>query len=258
MFDPIFTAEGVAGWTALGVKLPKALAKSLDIFEAVRRTQVDYQPVFELSKVTADNAEAMLREFATQLLPALPLVDVIGGRGQSVLSAAKARAVELAARAVLQEAGAAVEEVINQLSPTFAEHAGAYAEAVAKLPADVDDRALVNAGPEAVAAFAVAQGHAGYLSAVSTWVANTRNLPGHALQPDAVTRILRPETAEQLAKLDAAQRKPANSTLAAIDPVLFVAAREAVVFGINSLREAADIRRAIEAHEIEPKPLQVA
>jgi hypothetical protein len=108
------------------------------------------------------------------------------------VSAAKATAVDLAARAVLQQAGAAVEEVIDQLSPAFDKHAAAYIEAVAKLPADVDDRTLVNAGPQAVASFATAQGHAGYLGAVSSWVANTRNLPGHAHQPDAVTRILRP------------------------------------------------------------------
>jgi hypothetical protein len=46
--------------------------------------------------------------------------------------------------------------------------------------------------------------------------------------------------------------------LSALDPVLFVAACEGVEFGINSLREAAAIRQAIEAEQVEPKPLQFA
>jgi hypothetical protein len=166
--------------------------------------------------------------------------------------------VDSAARAVLQEAGAAVDAIIEQLIPTFDKHAAAYVEAVAKLPAGVDDRALVSAGPQAVTAFATAQGHAGYLAAVSSWVANTRNLPGHAIQPDAVLRILRPETRAQLAKLDAAQRQSANATLAAIDPMLVVAAREGVEFGINSLREAAAIRVRMKAMPLQNKPIRVA
>ena len=116
---------------------------------------------------------------------------------------------------------------------------------LSKLPDEITAETLVLAGADAVSAYAVAQQEAVYLGKVSNWVAQTRELPGHTSDPDRALRILRPNSALQLAKLDEATWKPADPTLHALDPVLLTAAREGVTFGINTLRQCAEIRSGL-------------
>jgi hypothetical protein len=129
------------------------------------------------------------------------------------------------------------------LAPEFDEHAESYTEAVSKLPENLTAEALVSAGAEAVTAYGDAQREAQYLNRISAWVFETSYLSG-VIPKDAevVLRILRPGTALELVKLDEAAYKQADSTLAAINPVLFTAARLEVEFCINTLQEAAKLR----------------
>lgn len=174
-------------------------------------------PVFDLAAVTPANAEAKVREFADQLALSLPTA-AQQGVSASVLEEAKRRAVNDAARAVYRLAGAAVPDVISQLTPEFDKHAAAYVDAVAKLPENITAETLVSAGADAVQAYAVAQTEAAYLNRIDLWVAETRNLPGHASDPDKALRILRPDSALQLIKLDEARLPQRNPTLRAVDP----------------------------------------
>jgi hypothetical protein len=252
MIDTRAVADNVSRWTGMGVKLPKDLTKAIEVYEAISWTEVGHVPVFDLAAVTPDNAEAKIREFADQLALSVPVTEH-RGVSVSVLEAAKRWAVNDAASAVYRLAGSAVPDVIAQLTPEFDKHAQAYVEAVSKLPEGITAESLVKAGPDAVAAFGAAQAEAAYLNKVSSWVAGTRELPGHTSDPNPTLRILRPNSALQLIKLDEAHHEQSN-TLRAIDPVLFTAARLGVEFGINTLREAAEIRSALSA--IQPQKLQ--
>jgi hypothetical protein len=151
--------------------------------------------------------------------------------------------LDAAAREVLSKATAAVPVVIEQLTPEFDKHAAAYTAAVADLPDTVDSNSLVQAGAAAVTAYGTAQTEATWLNQVSSWVAATRGLPGFAGLDVEVA--LRPADALQLAKLDAAQHKTVDQTVSALNKVFYTAAREGIEFGINTLRECAEIRRSL-------------
>jgi hypothetical protein len=253
MNDSKSIANNVSRWTGLGVKLPKELAEAVSVFESLVYTEVGYQPVFDIGEVTATNGEEKIKEFADQLV----LAEVPGG-GLSVLGKAKNIAVDAAARRVNALARVAVPDLIELLTPEFDRHAEAYIEAVAKLPGvpiegttmtspyTITADALVSAGAEAVTAYGDAQREVQYLNRISTWVFETSYLSG-VIPKDAevVLRILRPSTALELVKLDEAASKRAESTLAAINPVFFTAARLGVKFGINTLREAAELRTSL-------------
>lgn len=263
MFEQTAIADNVTRWTALGIKLPKDLARAIEVFEAVRYTEVGYAPVFNIENLTPANAEEMIRELAEHLALS---AGQDNGAGLSALERAKKQAVDAAARKVNNLARAAVSDVIEQLTPEFDKHAAAYVEAVAKLPGvpiqgtsmtssyAITADTLVSAGAEAVTAYGDAQREAQYLNRISSWVFETSYLSG-VIPKDAelVLRLLRPSTALELIKLDEAAYKQADSTLAAINPVLFTAARLGVKFGINTLREAAEIRSDLA---IRPQTLQ--
>ncbi|OBI54721.1 hypothetical protein A5667_24910 [Mycolicibacterium fortuitum] len=243
MYDIISTADAVSRWNGLGVKLPKELSTAVEVFEAIRWVEVGHAVEFDLANITAANAEARVVEFAGRLVPALKSGDHLN---RTPLEEAKCRMLDAAARAVLSKATAAVPVVIEQLQPEFDKHAAAYVAAVDLLPETIDSDSLVQAGAAAVTAYATAQVEAAWLNRVSSWVAGTRGLPGFAgLDVDVPLRILRPADALQLAKLDAAQHKTANQTLGALNTVFYTAAREGIEFGINTLRECADIRQEL-------------
>ncbi|MFC7451288.1 hypothetical protein [Rhodococcus daqingensis] len=243
MHDNISTADAVSRWNALGVKLPKELATAVEKFEAIRWIETGHTVQFDLADITAANAEEKLVEFANRLVPALKTGDHLS---RTPLEEAKQRMLDAAAREVLCQANAAVPAVIEQLTPEFDKHAAAYIAAVGDLPDIVDSESLLQAGPLAVQAYMTAQTEAAYLNKVSSWVAGTRDLPGFAgLDVEVALRILQPADALQLAKLDAAQYKNVNQQLGALDKVLYTAAREGIKFGINTLRECAEIRQSL-------------
>src|SRR5690606_30168833 len=124
------SAEAVTRWPSLGVKLPKNLTDAIEVYETLLWIETGHVPVFDLSKVTPKNAEAKLREFASELASTLPTVPTPGGAPQSVLDTAKRVAVDHAARAVSSAAVEAVPEIIEALTPEFEKHAAAYADAV--------------------------------------------------------------------------------------------------------------------------------
>ncbi len=156
---------------------------------------------------------------------------------------AKKRAVDDAARVVVRHGRTEVTEVVDQLTPEFDKHAAAYVGAVSKLPEDLTAESLVTAGPDAVAAYVQAQQEAAYLNKISSWVASTARLTGGDVE--VALRILRPANALDRLALDEAFAKPAEQTLRAIDPVLFTAAKRGVEFGINTMPEAAQLRREL-------------
>lgn len=238
----INTADAVSRWTNLGVKLPKELSTAVEVFEAIRYVEVDYPVEVDLAGITAANAEKKVTEFADRLLPTLKSGDHMS---RTPREEAKSRMLNEAARVVVQQAGTAVPAIIEQLTPEFDKHAAAYVAAVELLPDTVDSDSLVQAGAPAVQAYVAAQDEAAWLDKVSSWVAGTQDLPGHGGEVEVVLRVLRPANALQLSKLDAAQYGNVNQTLRSINPVFFTAAREGIEFGINSLREAAEIRQSL-------------
>lgn len=64
---------------------------------------------------------------------------------------------------------------------------------------------------------------------------------------EVVLRILRPSTALELIELDRAASSLSNPTVYALNPTWLTAARLGVEFGINTLREAAELRTNLSA-----------
>lgn len=243
MFNPVDLADGVSRWSSLGVTLPTSLAEAVGVFETLRYVEVGYHPVFRVEDVTPANAEDKIRELAEHLALYAPAG---GTAGLSPLQRAKQQAVDASARRVLAQARAAVPAVIDALTPVFDAHARTYAEAVAKLPEDLSAETLVAAGAGAVEAYGTAQQAVAQLARIDAWAAGLPYLSGIVVRDaETVLRILRPSTRQQLSRLDKAGTTPANPTLAALDPVLFTAARSGVEFAINTPEAAAALRLAL-------------
>lgn len=241
MYEPIALAEQVSQWPNLGVKLPEELSKSIEIFEVIRWVEVGHQPRFDLDEITLDNAEAKIHALAQAV--ALSVGQGPNGAAGSVLSMAKGQVLNAAAARVLACARGAVPYLIEQLSQEFDQAAAAYADAVKQLPARITSDGLLAAGSDVVTAYSQARDATPYLQSVSAWVASTAGVFGVA--PETTIRILRPTSGVELVKLDEAARVSANNALAAIDPVLFTAAKLDVEFAVNSMAECAAIRRSL-------------
>lgn len=243
MYDSISTADAVSRWNGMGVKLPKELSTAVETFEAIRWIETGHAVQFDLADITAANAEEKLVDFANRLVPALKVGDHFS---RTPLEEAKHRMLDAAAHDVLGKASAAVPGVIEQLTPDFDTHAAAYVSAVGNLPEKIDDHSLLQAGPTVVQAYHTAKAEAVYLGKVSSWVAGTRDLPGFAgSDVDVALRILRPADAMQLAKLDAVLHANVGQTLGALNKVFYTAAREGIQFGINTLRDCAELRQSL-------------
>jgi hypothetical protein len=234
----IDSAHQVSYWTGLGVRLPEELTNAISVFEAIRYADVSYQPAFAIEEATPENVEELIYDFAERIA-----LQASQGGGWSALEGAKRHALEEAARKVNKVALPAVPEIIEQLTPDFDKHTAAYVAAIAQLPEEISPETLLEAGPDAVTAYGVAKSEAVHLDKVSSWVASTAALAGIT---ETTIRILRPSSALDLIKLDTAHRTPSDPVVAAIDPVLFTAARRGVEFAINTLHEARELRESLE------------
>ncbi|WP_084026959.1 hypothetical protein [Mycobacterium avium] len=251
LHDIIATAGSVESWTGLGIKFSPELAKALEVFEAVKYTETGHVPTFDLEKLTAANAEKVIRGLAEQ--HALATVHRDGSGNFSALDLAKRQVLTAVARKVNQLASTFIPEAIDQLTPEFDRQAKVYADAVLALPDEISSDTLVHGGAVVVTAYGQAQQAAAYLNAVSSWVASTADLGGGGDRA-TVLRILRPESASQLSKLTEAQGRNVNSALSALSPLLVTAVRLGVPFGINTLQEAAKLRESLRP---KPQPLNV-
>jgi hypothetical protein len=244
--DPTPTADQIANWTSLGITLPSDLEKAVEVFETVKWIEVGYGPTFDLEKLTPKNAETEIRKLAEQLVMTEAQQDA-SGANLSMLDKAKRHVLKAAASQVIGLGRAAIPAVIEQLTPAFDKAAAEYTEAVSTLPDEITADRLVTGGPSVVSAYQAAQNAASYLNSVSLWVASTAAITGVlARDMEVVLRILRPENGIQLSKLEDAHQLQANAAITALNPVYVAAVRLGVPFGINTLREAAQLRKSLQ------------
>jgi hypothetical protein len=239
----------------MGITISNELSAAIDLFDALKHVEVGRRPVLSLEGVTPETAEEKVREFARQLEPTA-FADYGDGIRLTTLERSKKRCVEAAAYEVLLLATAEVPSAIEQLTPQFNEVVDAYAEAVRKLPHNLTDKTLLIAGSEAVAAWSVAQSLAAQLDSFDRWSASLSDLKGVGGGSAAFNlRILRPKTKTQLGKLDGAKidSQQADSTQSAVGHVWRAAVREGIEFGLNTPKEAAEIRKRLESQP-ESKP----
>ncbi|MGC1150719.1 MAG: hypothetical protein WA925_01405, partial [Mycobacterium sp.] len=147
MYDLTWEASNIiASWNATGARLPKALTAAFETFEVVRLAKVGHQPTFSLDGINPANVDDRLATFATELSTSLPLSGKVGAVPVSVSTEAKRSAMNLAAQAVIAEAGAAVPHVIESLEPSFRRAVTALTDAVAVLPDELTADTLVSSG----------------------------------------------------------------------------------------------------------------
>lgn len=240
MFDNelITTVDSIADWAGLGIKLSPELAKAVALYEAIRWTEVGHGFDIDIAKLSPGDVETAIRDFAQHIITAE------SGRALlSPLGSAKLRMTRMSGVHIIQIARQFAPEARDQLAVEFDNHAQAYIDAVQKLPEELTSESLVAAGPEAVAAYSVAQSEVAHLRQVSRWVSDVRGIPGlGAGDVDPVLNVLRPSDIGQLHRLDAALHVNADPVLDRIDPVFATAAREGIEFGINLPSESQRIR----------------
>lgn len=255
MFDPAPIADEIAGWTSMGVKLPKALDAAVQTFEAVRWIEVGHGFNLDTATITADNAEATIEALAQHI--------VFGENNPGRLSPkaeAKRRIVNMAALQVIREGKAAVSDIIEKLTPVLDRHVAAYKAAVDKLPYSgmdlgyglvskptidqLDFETLMEAGSEAVEAYADAKREAASLQRISYWARAAAQLPGQSGQSDPVLSILQPTQKELVSLEKELARKETlnNKVLNALDLVFLAAVELGVDFGINTGDEMEEMR----------------
>jgi hypothetical protein len=246
----IHIAEQVAGWTGLGVKLPKELAEFIAIFEAIKWAEVDRPTVFDIRSVTTSNAEDKIRELAEEKA----LSDVPGG-GLSPLQKAKRQVLDQAAQNVLTLAVHAVPEVIEQLRPEFETNVDAFVEAAANLPEELSAEALVAGGPSVLEHYQKTKAAASRLHGVETWLGSLRQLPAYSvLEPAGVLRVLAPATRGELVEiLNAHEDRNNDSLVNGIDAALLHAARAGIDFRIQTPRESQNLLAELESQPVVSK-----
>lgn len=233
----IDTADAIAGWTGLGIKLSPELEKAIELHEAIRWTEVGHAFNIDIAKLTPADVEATIHDLAQHIVTA----EAVGQN--SPLMSAKLRLLKSAAAQVIQCARQFAPEARDQLAVEFDKHARAYVDAVQKLPEELTSESLVSAGPDAVSAYSAAQAEVEHLRQVSRWVSDVRGIPGLSAGADTrVLNVLRPSDIDQLHRLDTALRAEVDPALGRIDPVFAAAAREGVEFGINLPAESHRIR----------------
>jgi hypothetical protein len=237
-------AASVANWPAvLKTKLPKPLQAALDRLDAIRWVEVGHRPQFDLAAVTDSNAEALIRAYAEQITLSSDLMQPPGGGGgQSVLNVAKNQAYDLAASEVLREAGSAVPELLAAAKVEFDKAVNEFITAVDELPDEVTAEVLVQAGPSTVERYQTAKAAQARIAEFDAWLAALSDVPGYGGQAEPLLRVLTPTTLQDLHELEKAKGKPGL-----LNPVLVQAVKANVAFTLNTPKQAAQIREALEA-----------
>lgn len=235
MYDLTTTAQNVSDWSALGVDLPASLTKPLGLLEEARWVEAPV-PVVDLDKLTAKNLGQAVEQVTDDLLRA------------EKHAQAKRVVLDKIARRVLQEAGAAVPGIIEQLNPRFDAAAAAFKAAVDKLPEDLTADALVKAGPEALVALGEARTAAATIRGIDSWLASLRGIPAYSLHnPHPSLRVFAPENPDQLRVLVKAHNDPNVDPLVRdLGPVLLAGIRAGVPTALHTPDDAAQLEQQLE------------
>lgn len=245
------TAHEVVKWTDYFDKLPKGLADAINLFEQIKRVEVEHSaPALDVKDLTVGNVEDRILELAQQLVE----IEQVSARAR-----AKDQVLGIATNNLLNEAKAAIPALLNKLGTLLKKQAQEYVDAVAELPdadlvvtpqelfvaSDVD--ALDGDGLGHIVtyrnAYQKATSAASGLDHLAHWVATTRHLSEHPAKVDSVLLLLKPVDADELATLDAARSdKDINPALKALNPVFFAAAKNGIEFGANTPDECHELR----------------
>ncbi|NKS80612.1 hypothetical protein GS530_05960 [Rhodococcus hoagii] len=239
LIDPSITVAKISNWEAdLGVKLPKPLASLLATREALAHVETEHEPVIDLERLkpanAADEVEAVARELSLK----------------DQRFEAKRRIIAAINRRILHAAADAVPEIIDQLRDPFAASGSAYADAVAKLPADLNSDSIVRSGdPATLAAFGTAVEAAQHLAVVDGWLAGLSHLPGHAAQAHPALRVTAPADYQQMHALLTAHNNAGNADplVREVGPVYLAAVRAGAGFEILTPAESVELRQELEA-----------
>ena len=249
MFDLTWEASNIiTTWTATGARLPKSLTAAFETFEVIRLAKVRHQPSFSLDGITAHNVEDRLATFAGELITSLPLSSKSGAVPVSVSTEAKIRAINLAAQAVIAEAGAAVPAVIESLEPSFRSAVASLTDAVAVLPEGLTADTLVSGGGAVLDSYHKALAAADEITALDMWLALLSKLPDHAeYSAKPVLRVLAPTNISDYFALAQApdQLRLRGAYVAAV--------RLGTEWKLQTPRESAALWSEINRQPVEPK-----
>jgi hypothetical protein len=231
-----------------GRSVAEKLLAAIDTFEVIRLAKVRHQPTFGLDGIKPDNVDERLATFATELSTSLPLSVKVGAVPVSVSTEAKTRALNLAAQAVIAEAGAAVPHVIESLEPSFRHAVTTLTDAVAALPEELTADTLVSSGVEVLDSYHRALSAAAEIEAVDMYLALLNKLPDHAeFSAKPVLRVLVPAS---LSDYFALAQAPDQLRLRG---AFVAAARLGTEWKMQTPRESAALWQELDRRPVESK-----
>ncbi len=240
MFDTITTATALtAAWSDL--ELPPQVRALVDALAAGSAVQ-DPAPSVDVAAITAENIAATMANLADNLAHKAHFRD------------ARIAVQESLAAHLLAVAGEAVDQLVDQLRPEFETASKTFTTAVLTLPEDLSPPSLIRGGPAVLQAFNDAQAAERELVRIDNTVASFQHLPRFiGVKVDPVLRLLTPKDRRELKLLLTAHNKTGE-----LKPSWVAAAREHIVWQINTPTEAQVIRTAIDSTPLPQRPLQYA
>lgn len=197
MYNLNITAANVTTWDFLGVDLPEELTKLFAARDAFRKVETELN-LPELGDLTEDDDLGVV---VSQLAEHLSVA--------AHYRTARQQVSDVIDRGIVHAVGDAVTVIREQLTKTFDEAAADFRSSVERLPDPLTAETLVEAGPDALAAFQSTKAAAAELAKIDGWLASLSQLPqfaGH--KPDPNVRITAPKDRTEYAAVAVKQREP--------------------------------------------------
>jgi hypothetical protein len=233
--DPSFDARRVTSdWGVIvGNKLPAKLSAAIAAFDAAEYAEPPAG--IALDTITAKNAEQKITELAQSL--------VLGEK----FNEAQRHVILNLARTVLHEAGWAVPELVERVTPEFDAAVAEFQAAVNALPPDHSAAALIAAGGDAVNAYHRAVGAQQRLDQFNSWIGSMYQLPAYAGRRENELHLVTPTNRAELSLLLNAKSTKGSE----LNPVYLTAIEAGLRWELHTPDEARQIADQINAQPVE-------
>ncbi|KXT58720.1 hypothetical protein Y710_00265 [Gordonia sp. QH-12] len=233
MYDTNLT-NIVNGLSSFGYKPSKAAQSFIDSVDAIEYAYDGRPTVPNVPVTEGEEAEALLYEFAGTLA------------GHEKIAEARRLLRDAHTRQALEEIRKDSDEILALINKIVTEAGDRLTAAVSLLPERLTSEDLVAAGATAVAAYADAEDAGQVLQNISLWIFSNGNSVGVGPTTERAFQLVRPDTAEQYAKIKEAQSTSASNVMEQrIGRVFLCAARVGADFSLNDNQRIAEFKASI-------------
>jgi hypothetical protein len=243
MNEQIRAAEAIADWPSYGIQLSPELTDAIELWTTVRYFETSYVPEFDVETVTKENLGETIAELANAYLAQQEFTGLAGVT--TLQEQARFRILVEQSAKVVRLGKAFTPQPIAQLRPSFTKHAAAYCDAVKQLPKDLSNDSLVQAGPDVLRQYNLAQVEARYLERCDQFL-ETLGFGHTNYKTASRLRLLTPRSYEQLRVIERAAEAPTNPARDQVNRVWLAAALAGIEFSLKTPRQADKLREQLE------------